>query len=59
VSINEKRTIRLSNAVNDLTFTLEDIAGRELGVIYNLLSLDELTDSTILINMLCSAQLHK
>ena len=58
-SIIEKRTNRLSNVVNDLTFTLEDIAGRELGVMYNLLSLDELFDSTNLINMLWIAPLNK
>jgi len=37
--------------VKDLAFTLEDAPGRELGVIYNLLPLDERISSTILINI--------
>jgi len=46
----EKRTIRLSKVVDDLNFALEDNAERELGVIYNLLLLDELIGSTNLVN---------
>jgi len=54
-----KSTIRLNNAVKDLTFTLEGAARRELGVIYNLLLLDERIFSMIQINIPWFAQLYQ
>ena len=58
VSTTVMRTIRLSKAVKDLTFTLEGAARRELRDIYNLLPLDERIPLMILLNSLWIAQLY-
>src|SRR5205807_8787052 len=51
MSTIEMRTIRVSNAVKDLTFLLEGAKGRELGAINSLLPLDERIYSLILIHI--------
>src|SRR5712692_7499403 len=55
-SINVKMTKRVNSSAVDLIFTLEGAARRALGVIYNLLPLDERTCSMVLINISWIAQ---